>query len=65
MLIHIKSILALTKHRMHKENSAQAKDLLAELCLICEKQVSMMARLLALCTDKLREVENWLDKVLG
>lgn len=64
MLVHLKGILTTIKHRMNKQNSFHTEKILANLCLICEKQVTLMARLLSLHLDQAREEENRFDKVL-
>ena len=64
MLIRMKGILAITKHRMNKKRSNKADNTLARLCLICEKQVSMMAHLQSLLLDRVREEEKLFDKTL-
>jgi hypothetical protein len=64
MLIHMQGILALTKHGMMKQKSSRAETELADLCLICEKQASLIARLLALRENKLREEKDQFDMVL-
>lgn len=64
MLIRMKGILAITKHRMNKKRSNKADNRLARLCLICEKQVTMMAHLHSLLLDRVKEEENLFGRTM-
>ena len=64
MLLHMQGILALTQHGMHHQKSAQAESQLADLCLTGEKQAALMARLLTLREQKLRDEQDRFDMVV-
>jgi hypothetical protein len=65
MLIQLKGILAIIKNRMNKKMATErAENTLAKLRLTCEKQISMMAYLLSLNLDKMKEEEIRFDMVL-
>lgn len=64
MLIHLKGILAIIKHRMNKKTSGEEEDKLSKLCLICEKQISMITHLLSLRLDQTKEEESRFDVIL-
>lgn len=64
MLVRMKGILAITKHRMNKKNPEKAGKMLVKLCMTCEKQVSMITHLLSLRLDMVREEESLFDKIL-
>lgn len=64
ILVQMKSILALIKHRMNKQSPDQTETTLASLRLNCEQQISTLGHLLSLHLDKEREEENRFEKVL-